>query len=151
MAEDKAFNIFVDSSFDEKKKVCGIGIAMQKGGVWRKPISLYISADSNNYGELFGCYIGAILSGGAKCTIYTDSQTALGYIHKEIKDKPFTSQEKYYRHQEMKVLAYKTRKVNPSITFVHTKGHRKYFQNNSIGNNMADILAKLGRAKFYEK
>lgn len=65
--------IFIDSSFDDKKEIAGIGIIIEKNGVIKKPISNYIQAPSNNYAELWACYLGAILSGGAECTIYSDS------------------------------------------------------------------------------
>lgn len=140
-------DIFVDSSFDEKRKVAGIGLYI-KNGVKERCISNWIPVDNNNHAELFAIYIASILMNGKQGTIYTDSQNALAYINDQVKDKPRT-REQYIRHMKMKVLAYKVRKLGCDIQ--KTKAHERKFQRNSLGNNMADLLAKNGRAKFYER
>jgi ribonuclease HI len=140
-------DIFVDSSFDDKKGIAGIGLYI-KNGVKERCISNWIPTDNNNYSEMFGIYIASILMQGKQGTIYTDSQTALAYINNQVSDKPRT-QEQYIRHQKMRVLAYKIRRLGCNIQ--KTKAHEKKFQRNSLGNNLADLLAKNGRAKFYER
>ena len=140
-------DIFVDSSFDEKRGIAGIGLYI-KNGVKERCISNWIPTDNNNFSEMFGIYLASILMQGKQGTIYTDSQTALAYINNEVKDKPRT-QEQYIRHQKMRVLAYKIRRLGCNIQ--KTKAHEKKYQKESVGNNIADLLAKNGRAKFYEK
>lgn len=137
---------YCDSTYDEKRKVAGIGIVIQKG-LQQKIISNWVHCPSNNYGELFAIYLGAILTHG-KGTIYTDSECAISYIENRVKEKPRTK-EQYYNHQMMKVLAYKVRLLNPKVCKV--KAHTGYMKLLEIGNAMADLLAKQGRAKFYAK
>lgn len=136
--------VYADSSYDEKRKIAGIGIVVQNG-VKQRIISNYLPCPSNNYGELFAVYLGAILTHG-QGIIYTDSESALKYIRKEIKEKPRT-REQYHLHQMMKVLAYKVQLLNPNVQKV--KAHTGQMKFLSIGNAMADLCAKQGRAKYY--
>lgn len=138
-------DIFVDSSFDDKKGIAGIGLYI-KNGVKERCISNWIPTDNNNFAEMFGIYIASILMNGKQGTIYTDSQTALAYINNQVGDKPRT-QEQYIRHQKMRVLAYKIRRLGCNIQ--KTKAHDRKYQKEAVGNNIADLLAKNGRAKFY--
>ena len=139
--------VYVDSSFDEKRNVAGLGIVLQDG-LKQRVISTFLNCPSNNYGELFAIYLGAILTHG-QGIIYTDSECALKYVKNEINpDKPRT-REQYYNHQMMKVLAYKVRLLNPNIQKV--KAHTGQMRFLSIGNAMADLLAKQGRAKYYQQ
>jgi ribonuclease HI len=141
--------IYTDASFDNNKKIGGIGICIQDG-IKQKTISNWIPATDNNYVELFAIYLGAILLNGRKGEIHTDSQTAIGYIRDEVKDKPRTF-DQYARHQRMRLLAYKIRGLLDGISVVKTKAHTKHYQLEAVGNELADILAKQGRSKFYER
>ena len=138
---------FTDSSYDIKRKVAGIGIVINDG-LHQRTVSNYVKASSNNYGELFAIYVAAILLHGKDSTVYTDSQTALQYINSSIKDKPRT-REQYIEHMNMKVLAYKIKRLGVAVDKV--KAHTNQLKNKNIHNNMADLLAKYGRSKFYEK
>lgn len=140
-------DIFVDSSFDEKRGIAGVGIYI-KNGVKEQCISNWMTVDNNNYSEMFGIYLASILMQGKQGTIYTDSQTALAYINNQVKEKPRTK-EQYVKHQRLRLLAYKIRRLGCNIEKV--KAHEKKYQKLSLGNNMADLLAKNGRAKFYER
>lgn len=139
--------IFTDSSFDENKNVCGIGMYIENNGV-NTTISNFIYTNDNNYGEMYAIYLAALLGHGKNCTIYTDSLTAVDYIEDHIKEKPRTN-EAFERHQRLKLMAYKIRQLKPDIRWV--KGHKKCYQQICIGNQLADILAKQGRAKLYER
>lgn len=139
--------IFVDASLDEKKGIAGIGIYVVNGAL-NITISHYYKTDSVNEAELWGIYIASILGHGKDCIIYTDSRTALAYVNQEVKEKPRTH-EQYIRHKKMEYLAYQTRRLKPCVRWV--KGHQKYFQELYIGNQISDILAKQGRAKYYGK
>lgn len=136
---------FTDSSYDDKRGVAGWGVVIQDGQKQRA-YSNWIPASSNNYGELFAIYQAGILMGGTGI-IYTDSQAALSYIRREIPDKPRT-REQYIRHKHCEFLAYKIRKLK--ITVDKVKAHNRAFKRKNIGNNLADLYAKQGRAKFYE-
>lgn len=138
--------IWTDCSFDEKKKIAGIGIVTFDGEK-RRVYSNYIPARSSNEGELFAIYIGAILSGG-KGTVYTDSQNAISYINREIRDKERT-QSQWINHKHCEFWACKIRKLGVKVEKI--KAHQHNFQTHSIGNRLADLIAKEGRAKFYEK
>lgn len=140
-------DIFVDSSFDEKQGIAGIGLYI-KNGVKERCISNWMHTDNNNYSEMFGVYLACILMNGKEGTIYTDSYTAIAYINDQIRDKPRT-REQYFRHQRMRLLAYKIRKLGCNIQ--KTKAHEHTYQKNAMGNNIADLLAKNGRTKFYER
>jgi ribonuclease HI len=140
--------IFVDGSYDDKRKVGGWGLIKEHHGHFGKPISNYGKFDSINETELFAIYEACILSGGAECEIITDSQTALSYIKGEIKDKPRTH-EQYIRHKHCEFWACKIRKFT-NCTFTKQKAHQSHYQRKSLGNRMADLSAKDGLAKFYE-
>ena len=137
--------IYTDASFDEKRGVAGIGLLIRKGAK-QTNISNWIPAPDNNYAELWAIYMASILMSGRDGVIYTDSQTALSYIKNEIKEKPRTK-EQYERHQRMRLLAYKVRALNPKVEKV--KGHESKYQEKPLSNNMADLLAKFGRSKYY--
>lgn len=139
--------IWCDSSYDDKCKIAGIGVVIKDRGVKIRNISNWIPAPNNNYAELFAIYQAAILAGGDG-VIYTDSQTALSYLYGSIKDKPRTK-EQYIQHQQMRVLAYKIRRLGIRVEKV--KAHQKVYQEGGICNNMADLMAKYGRSKFYDK
>lgn len=138
--------IFTDSSFDETKGICGIGLYIEPDNSKPFTLSHYIKSDDNNYGEMHAVYIASILGHGKDCTIYTDSQCAISYIKNQVKEKP-RSKEQYERHQRLRLIGYKIRKLNPKVEWC--KGHHKVFQHIAIGNQIADSLSKLGRAKFY--
>lgn len=135
---------YCDSSFDEKRKIAGIGIVIQEGSQQRM-ISNWIPCETNNYGELYAVFLATILTEG-RATIYTDSQCALGYINKWVKDKPRTEQQ-YFNHQRMRLLAYKINQYKPNVQKI--KAHTGYMKLLEIGNAMADLLSKQGRAKYY--
>jgi len=138
--------IYCDASFDEKRGLAGLGLVICKGSK-QQIISNYIPAPDNNYAELWAIYLASILSHG-KATIYTDSQTALQYIQGEVKEKPRTA-EQLTRHRRMQLLAYKVRRLGATVCKI--KGHEKKFQTHLINNNLSDMAAKQGRAKFYER
>lgn len=138
--------IYCDCSFDEKNKVAGIGLLV-KEGARQNAISHWIKAPDNNFGEIWAVYQAAILMGGKDGTIYTDSQTTIAYINNLIKDKPRTI-EAYERHQRMRLMAYKIRKLNARVKWV--KGHNKQMKEDSLSNNIADILAKMGINKYLQ-
>lgn len=148
--------IYCDASFNNRHKVAGIGIVICNNQKERH-LSFWIPAKNNNYAELWACYIGAILSGGQKADIYSDSQTALDYINgyrgREYyeKHKREWTREQYFEYKRMSLLAYKIRKVSDNISFVKIKAHQKYYQTHQIGNSQADLAAKKGIAKFFEK
>ena len=137
--------IFVDASLDEKKGIAGVGIYVMRGAS-NRTISQWYKTDDVNEAELWGIYIASILGHGKDCTIYTDSKTALAYVNKEVKDKP-RDFEQHVRHKRMELLAYKVRRLKPKIEWI--RGHCKYYQELPIGNNVADMMAKNGRAKYY--
>ena len=137
---------YADSSFDERMNIAGIGIMIKKGEKERV-YSTWIKAQSNNEAELFAVYLAGILT-EQQGIIYTDSQTAIAYIAGNIKDKPRTK-EQYIRHKHCELIAYKIRKLGLSVDKI--KGHRRVYQSHAMGNNIADMLAKAGRAKFYER
>lgn len=134
-----------DSSFDYHKKVAGFGIIIQDGEKQRT-YSNWLPAPDNNYAEIFAIYETAILLGG-QGIIYTDSQIALNYINKEIKNRP-RNKTQYINHKRMEFIAYKIRKLGVSVCKI--KAHQHKVQTHALGNNMADLLARNGRAKYYE-
>lgn len=149
--------IWCDASFDDKKKVGGIGIIIKEDGRLKKPISFWIKAPDVNYVELYAIYISSILSGGNDVTIYSDSQTAVDYVQNrrnktyEEKNKKKWTRAQYIKHQNMKVLAYKINKVSDKIKVVKTKAHTRDYNNDHLNNNLADILSRIGRSKFYDR
>lgn len=136
--------VFVDSSFDDRLQIAGIGIAVYKGES-KEVISHFIKALSNNEAEIYACYIGGILANGGE--VYTDSQTAIEYINQTIKDKPRTLAQ-YIRHKRCEYWACKARHLG--IKLQKIKAHTPYFQTLYTGNRLADIASKDGRSKFYE-
>lgn len=139
---------YVDSSYDDKRGVAGLGILIQDGEKQRM-YSNWLSCKSNNYGELFAVYLAAILTHGKKGTIYTDSECALAYLEGRINNERPRTQAQYIEHQNMRVLAYKINRLHPNVQKV--KAHTKQFKFLAIGNAMSDLLAKQGRAKFYAR
>lgn len=138
--------IYTDASFDDRNKIAGIGICIVDG-YKQKNYSVYTKARTINEAELFAIHLGSILSEG-KGVIYTDSQTAVSYINNQIKDKPRT-QDQWLNHKYCQYWAYQIRRRKISVEKI--KGHKNYFQTHQLGNNMADLLSRAGRAKFYEK
>ena len=138
--------VWTDASFDDRHEIAGIGVVI-KNGQKRRTISNWIKARSINEAELFAIYIGAILSGG-QGIVYSDSQTAISYIKKEIKDKPRT-QSQFINHKHCEFWAYKIRKLGVRVEKI--KAHTHNFKTHSIGNRMADLMASEGRGKFYER
>ena len=142
-------DIFCDSSFSEQEKRAGIGILIKKGER-QENISTSIPCDNNNIGELYAIYLSAILAGGEKCVIHSDSQVALDFINNSVKSKTrkdFDTQQKWINYNQMRVLAYKTRRLCDNITFTKIKAHRKDNKKDFIANNIADLLAKNGIAR----
>ena len=140
--------IFTDASYDDKRKIAGIGIYIVKGAS-NRTISHWIETDNVNHAELWAIYQASILGSCRDCTIYTDSLTAIQYVEGREKPDKLRTREQYIRHKQMQFLAYQIRRLKPNLQW--TKGHKKYYQENAIGNQIADNLSKLGRAKFYEK
>lgn len=138
---------YSDSSFDDKEKVAGIGVVVDKG-IKLSPVSNWIPCEDNNYAELFAIYLAGIMMGG-NGVVYTDSQCAINYIEGKVReDKPRTHQQ-YIKHQQKKVLAYKIRKLNLEVRKV--KAHTHNFKLEELNNNDADIQAKRGLAKYYAR
>lgn len=135
--------IYTDCSYDPYKHVCGLGLYIEDGVVTRT-ISTHITADNNNYGELFAIYLAAILSHGKNCTIYTDSQIAMSFVKGDVKCNADTV-DSYERFQRLRLLGYKIRQLKPVLAWV--RGHQRDLNNHSIGNQLADLLAKQGRLK----
>lgn len=138
--------IFTDASLDEKRKIAGVGVYILKGAS-NRTISHWIETDNINFAELWAIYQASILGFGKDCTIYTDSQVALTYINGNENVEKIRTKEQYIRHKQMQLLAHKIRRLKPRVEW--TKGHLKYFQENSIGNQIADNLSRQARAKYY--
>lgn len=130
--------IFCDCSYNEKKKVAGIGLLIKEDGEEIR-LSNWIPAEDNNFGEMWAVYQAAIIMGGRKGTIYTDSQTALSFIRGKKKMKPMTHRQ-YLNYQRLRLLGYKIRRLHPNVKWV--KGHSSCRE-----NNVADILARAGAEK----
>jgi ribonuclease HI len=143
-----SMKIYTDSSYDNNKKVGGWGVVVCIGEK-RRTISNWGRFSSNNEAELFAIYEACILSGGSPAEIFTDSQTALQYIQNGVAEKPRT-QEQYIRHKHCEFWAYKIRKFK-NCTFSKVKAHTKIHKRNNVGNCMADLMARDGLSKFYEK
>lgn len=135
---------YTDSSFDESKGIAGIGILL-KDGVKERMYSNWIKCRTNNEAELFAIHIASILTEG-KGVIYTDSQAAISYIKDEVKDKPRTT-EQYINHKHCLFYAYQIRRTG--ITIEKIKAHQNKFEVHQLGNNLADLLARTGRAKAH--
>lgn len=140
---------YTDASYDEKRKIAGWGVVKEHHGNLGKPISNFGEFESINEAELFAIYQACILAGGSQAEIVTDSQSALSYIQKTVKDKERTK-EQHIRHKRCEFWAYKIRKFK-NCTFSKQKAHTGYYQTRSIGNEIADSSARFGRAKFYER
>ena len=125
---------YVDSSY--KDGIAGFGVYIIDG-VKERFFSNWIKTDNNNYGELWAIYCVHLLP---VMRVYTDSQTAIAYINQTVRDKERTP-EQYIRHQQMRVLAYKIRRLGVRVE--HVKGHNK----NEYNNNLADFLARKGLDK----
>ena len=138
--------VFTDASYDDKRGVCGIGIVIQDG-VKQRTISNWVYATNVHYGEMFAIYMAAVLCNGKDATIYTDSAVAIAYLNNEVKERPRTTQQ-YYKHQEMRVLAYKINKLDAKVDKV--KAHCNNFKQAALSNSLADILSKMGRSKYYD-
>lgn len=138
--------VYTDASFDDKNKIAGIGVCIVDG-YKQRTYAVWTKARTINEAELFAIHLGSILSEG-KGVIYTDSQTAISYINNQVKEKPRT-QEQWLNHKYCQYWAYQIRKRKISVEKI--KGHLNHFQTHQLCNNMADILAKAGRAKFYER
>lgn len=137
---------FVDSSFDHKRNIAGFGIVIQDGEK-NRIFSNWIPCKSNNYGEIWAVYVAAILTGG-QAKIFTDSECAIAYITGKIREDKPRNLEQFIEHKKMKVLAYKINRLNPEVEKI--KAHTRHMKTKDIGNAMADLLAKNGRAKYYE-
>ncbi len=138
---------FSDASFDQDRKVAGIGIVIDKD-VKSSNVSNWIPCDDVNYAELFAIYIAGILLGG-KGKVYTDSQTAIDYLQGRIRDDKPRTHPQYIRHMQKKVLAYKIKKLDLEV--IKVKGHSKEMRLTELNNNDADINAKKGLAKYYAR
>lgn len=143
-----ATRVFCDSSFDEKRNICGIGIYIENGQ-HHHTIQHTIPATDNNIGEIWAVYIAAILTFGKNATIYTDSVTALSYIKNQQNDTKERTATQERLHRILKTYGAKIRILKPTVEW--TKGHRHDFQELAIGNSMADLLAKYGRARYYQQ
>lgn len=139
-------NAWCDASFDEKRKMAGIGIVVQRGQKERY-YSVFIPAPNINYAELYGIYLTGVLMGGERGTIYSDSLTAVSYANNQVNNDRPRTKEQYENHQRMRLLGYQIRKL--PITVEWQKGHCKDFQKNAVHNQMVDLLAKNARAKYY--
>lgn len=138
--------IFTDASLDDKRKIAGVGIYILKGAS-NRTISHWIETDDINFAELWAIYQASILGFGKDCIIYTDSMTAISYVNGNENIEKIRTQKQYIRHKRMQLLAYKVRRLQPHIEW--TRGHLRYFQDNAIGNQIADNLSKQGRMKYY--
>lgn len=135
---------YVDSSFDQRLNIAGIGILVQDGQHERN-YYLFVKAPSNNWAELFAIKMAGILTHN-QAKIYTDSQTAIQYINHQIGEKE-RSKKQYIVHKQCELLAYEIRKQDLIIEKI--KAHTHNFQLHSMGNRMADLNAKRGLAKYY--
>lgn len=142
----KAMKAYVDASFDDKRKIAGVGIFI-KDGQKERVFSVWTRAKAINDAELFAIHLASILLQG-QGVIYTDSQTAISYINNQIKDKPRTH-EQYLNHMQCRYWAKQISRRGIQVEKI--KGHVKNFNKHFIGNNLADLLAKGGRSQFYER
>lgn len=136
---------YSDSSFDEKRKIAGIGVVVYDDGDKKHPHNCSIKARTNNEAELYAIYWASIWNEN-RGIVYTDSQTAISYIKNEIKDKPRTH-EQYINHMHCVYWATLIRKRGIQVEKI--KGHRNIFHPHYMGNRSADLEAQEGRAKYY--
>lgn len=135
---------YCDASFNERLNMAGIGILIQDGQHERN-YYLFTKAPSNNWAELFAIKMAGILTHN-QAEIYTDSQTAIQYINRQISDKE-RSKKQYIIHKQCELLAYEIRAQNLYIEKI--KAHTHNFQLHSMGNRMADLLARRGLARYF--
>ena len=143
--------IYTDSSFNEKSKVAGIGCVLISGQK-RYTFSNWIKAANNNIGELYAIYYALNIARRypGPHTVMTDSQTAIGYITGNIKDKEGTP-EQVRNRLECKKWAYRINQISPEgIILGKVKAHTGHYQRDAIQNALADLLAKEGVVKFLE-
>lgn len=133
---------YTDANFD-KRGVAGIGIVIIENGK-RKEYALFTKCRTINAAELFAIHLANILTHG-QAVIYTDSQTAIAYINKEVKDKPRNRQQ-YLNHLECKYWAYQIGKNAPKVYKV--KAHTNHRNEHAGNNKLADTLAMLGALKY---
>lgn len=141
--------IYTDSSYDQKNGVAGIGCLIIDGKK-RRIFSNWIKLPNNNVGELYAIYYALMIAGSrtGPHTIYTDSQTAIGYINGSVKDKPGTTQQIKNRLQ-CKMWAHRINKIaGANLKIEKVKAHTGHYQTNAINNAMADLLAKEGIVKY---
>lgn len=143
--------IYTDSSYNEANQVAGIGCVAIEGEK-RRIFSTYHKLSSNNEGELFAIWYALLIYPNKPVKVYTDSQTAISYINGNVReDKPLTLKQRENRAR-LRILAYKInqlRKNNPSFQIEHIKAHTNRYQVHYIQNQIADLLAKEGIAKFF--
>lgn len=138
--------VYCDSAYNDRLKVAGIGIVIQKDG-HERTYSYFVKCASNNLGELYAIKLAGIIAEG-KGIIYTDSMHAINYIKGNFnKDKPRTLAQ-YIEMKRNELVAYEIRAQQLQIE--HIKGHQHNFQLHSMGNRLADLLAKRGIAKYIE-
>ena len=138
---------YTDASFNMKNKVGGWGVVIQDG-LKERHYSSWIPCEDVNYVELFAIYIAGILLEG-KGKVYTDSQTAISYIKGEIRDEKPRTHSQYINHQKMRVLAHKINKLNLDV--VKIKAHSRVIEDKAINNNIADLCARKGLAKYFQR
>jgi ribonuclease HI len=138
---------YTDASFNMKNKVGGWGVVIQDG-LKERHYSSWIPCEDVNYVELFAIYIAGILLEG-KGKVYTDSQTAISYIKGEIRDEKPRTHSQYINHQKMRVLAHKINKLNLDV--VKIKAHSRVIEDKAINNNIADLYARKGLAKYFQR
>lgn len=136
---------YSDSSFDDKRKIAGIGVVVYDDGGKKHTHNCSIKARTNNEAELYAIYWASIWNEN-RGVIYTDSQTAISYIKGEIKDKPRTH-EQYINHKHCEYWAVKIRKRGIQVEKI--KGHRNIMHPHYMGNRSADLEAEEGRANYY--
>ena len=145
--------VYSDASFDDLRKVSGIGCVLIRGQK-RKFFSNWRPTLTNNEGELYAIWFALNLCAGEKVTLYTDSQNAINYITgRTPKEKPYMNPKQVENRNRCRFWAYKIKQAIKnlnSFNLEHIKAHTNKFQQHFINNQLADILAKEGRAKFYE-
>lgn len=141
--------IYTDSSYNDKHGIAGIGCLIIDGEK-RRIYSNWIKIENNNLGELYAIYYALTIASAEEGphTIYTDSQTAIGYIEGTIKDKSGSPQQIKNRLQ-CKMWAHRINRIIPEgIKIEKVKAHTGHYQFSAINNAMADLLAKEGVVKF---
>lgn len=139
---------FTDASYDTKKQVAGIGIVIINGHK-RKEYALFTKCRTVNAAEIFAVYLAGILTHG-QAKIHTDSQSAILYINNEVNPHRNRDREQYLNYLECKYWAYQVRNLKLEQPIEWCKGHTGRFNLTAGNNAVADSLAKLGRAKYYD-